>query len=142
MSVTATATDQGSNTSVVGSGGILSGGITNEKIDPNWKDDFTTEFVTFLERELMPNFGMRTGFVWRGDSYKQVTLNPNRPFSAYSVPVTVAGPARRASSSLILVGSPNSRNLWAISSTRGSGRGDGSELMHHSISQLYRITTE
>ena len=68
------------------------GGITNQRIDPNWKNDVTSEFVTWLERELFPNFGVRTGFVWRGDNNQQVQTNPNRPFEAYSVPVAVADP--------------------------------------------------
>ncbi len=69
-----------------------SGGSTTDRIDPEWKNNITTEVASFLERELMANFGMRTGFVWRGDSHKQTTLNPNRPLSAYNVPITVPDP--------------------------------------------------
>src|SRR5262249_44057980 len=66
-----------------------SGGITNELIDPNWKNEVTSEFLVVLERELMANFGLRTGVVWRSNTNPRVTLNPNRPFAAYNVPVTV-----------------------------------------------------
>ncbi|MBI1873625.1 MAG: TonB-dependent receptor [Acidobacteria bacterium] len=70
----------------------VSGGITNQIIDPNWKQNVTTELATWLERELVPNFGLRTGVIWRGDKYKQVTLNPNRPYSAYNVARSVRDP--------------------------------------------------
>lgn len=70
----------------------VSGGITNERIDPDWKNNVTQELAMWLERELMPNFGLRTGVIWRGDTHKQVTLNPNRPMEAYNVPVTVRDP--------------------------------------------------
>ena len=30
--------------------------------------------------------------MWRGDTNKEVSLNPNRPLSAYNVPVTIADP--------------------------------------------------
>ena len=68
------------------------GGITNQPVDPNWKDDVTSEVVTWVERELAQNFAMRTGFVWRGNKFPQVSLNPNRPISAYNVPITVNDP--------------------------------------------------
>ncbi|MBI1873929.1 MAG: TonB-dependent receptor [Acidobacteria bacterium] len=68
------------------------GGSTNERIDPNWKNNVTSELAAWLERELIPNFGVRSGVIWRGDKNKQVVLNPNRPFEAYNIPITVRDP--------------------------------------------------
>ena len=39
------------------------GGTATESLDPNLEDTYTKEFATFLERELMPNFGVRAGYV-------------------------------------------------------------------------------
>lgn len=68
------------------------GGITNNRIDPNWKKNRTQDLSTWVERELFPNFGVRSGLIWRGDNQEAVTLNPNRPFSAYNIPITVPDP--------------------------------------------------
>ena len=56
------------------------------------KDTYTQEVAVWLERELMPNFGVRTGVVWRGERQLAMQFNANRPFSAFNVPVTVQDP--------------------------------------------------
>lgn len=75
------------------------GGTATESLDPDLKDTYTQEFATFLERELMPNFGIRAGYVWRGIRNQYGRYNIARPYSAYTVPVSVpdpgAGRARR-----------------------------------------------
>jgi hypothetical protein len=65
------------------------GGVAAESIDPNLVDTRTDEFAAFVEREVIANFGVRAGYVWRGvrDQYQRV--NTNRPFAAFTVPVTV-----------------------------------------------------
>lgn len=69
-----------------------SGGTTTQRIDPNWQQNITKELAVWLERELVPNFGIRTGMVWRGDKQQQVVFNPNRPLDAYNVPRTIRDP--------------------------------------------------
>lgn len=71
---------------------IAAAGGSSQIIDPDWKNNVTREMTTFLERELRPNFGVRTGFVWRGDTNQQTSVNPNRPLDAFNVPVTVPDP--------------------------------------------------
>ena len=56
------------------------------------KNSYTKEFATFLERELMPNFGVRAGYVWRGQRNQYGRYNINRPYSAFTVPVSVRDP--------------------------------------------------
>lgn len=68
------------------------GGAAAESLDPNLNDTWTKEFATFIERELIANFGVRAGYVYRGqrDQYQRVNLN--RPYSAFTVPVSVPDP--------------------------------------------------
>ena len=37
------------------------GGVATESMDPNLEDTRTDEIAAFLEREIMPNFGVRAG---------------------------------------------------------------------------------
>ena len=41
---------------------------------------------------MLPNFGVRTGVVWRGERTARDEFNANRPFAAFNVPVTVPDP--------------------------------------------------
>ena len=68
------------------------GGAATESLDPNLEDSYTKEFATFLERELMPNFGVRAGYVYRGQRNQYTRININRPFEAFTVPVSVPDP--------------------------------------------------
>ena len=68
------------------------GGVATESLDPNLEDTYTNEFATFIERELMPNFGLRAGYVWRGVRNDYGRVNIARPYSAFTVPVSVRDP--------------------------------------------------
>ncbi|HEX8029192.1 MAG TPA: carboxypeptidase regulatory-like domain-containing protein [Vicinamibacterales bacterium] len=68
------------------------GGSATESLDPNLENTYTKEFATFLERELIPNFGVRAGYVWRGQRNQYGRYNINRPYSAFTVPVSVPDP--------------------------------------------------
>ena len=68
------------------------GGSATESLDPNLENSYTKEFATFIERELMPNFGVRAGYVWRGERNHYGRYNINRPYSAFTVPVSVPDP--------------------------------------------------
>jgi hypothetical protein len=65
------------------------GGAATESLDPNLEDAYTNEFATFVEREVMPNFGVRAGYVWRGQRNQYARININRPYEAFTVPVSV-----------------------------------------------------
>jgi hypothetical protein len=67
-------------------------GGASETLDPNLQNTFTNEIATFLEREVMPNFGVRAGYVWRGVRDQYARVNINRPYSAFTVPVSVPDP--------------------------------------------------
>jgi hypothetical protein len=69
-----------------------SGGVATESLDPNLEDTFTRELAGWFERELFANFGMRTGFIWRGVRQPFERINANQPFSAFSVPVSIPDP--------------------------------------------------
>jgi len=68
-----------------------SGGPT-ESLDPNIQDTYTNEAAVWFERELMANFGVRTGFLWRGQRQRYQRVNVNQPFDAFNVPVTIPDP--------------------------------------------------
>ena len=61
-------------------------------LDPNLKNSYTDELATWLDHELLPNFGLRTGFVWRGQRQLRQTINVLRPITGYTVPVSVRDP--------------------------------------------------
>jgi hypothetical protein len=56
------------------------------------KDTRTDEFAVWLDHELMPNFGVHGGYVYRRIGNFRALINQNRPFDAYNVPRTVRDP--------------------------------------------------
>ena len=68
------------------------GGAATESLDPNLDNTRTDEVAAFLERELIPNFGVRAGYMWRGVRNQYQRVNINRPYSAFTVPVTIIDP--------------------------------------------------
>jgi len=68
------------------------GGVATQVIDPNLKDTYTNELAAWVEREIIPDFGVRTGLVYRTERNLAVAYNINRPFDAYTVPVTIQDP--------------------------------------------------
>jgi hypothetical protein len=69
-----------------------SGGVATESLDPNLENTYTREVAGWFERELVTNFGVRTGLVWRGQRQRYQRLNANQPFEAFTVPVTIRDP--------------------------------------------------
>ena len=61
-------------------------------LDPNLKQQYTREIATFFEHELMPNFAVHLGYVYRRIGNLNVLVNTNRPMSAYNVPTTIRDP--------------------------------------------------
>ncbi len=68
------------------------GGTSSVRLSPDLKNSYTLEAAGWFERELMANFGVRTGIVWRGERQLSTRSNANQPFSAFSVPVTIPDP--------------------------------------------------
>jgi len=69
-----------------------SGGAGSTLLDPGLKDQRTFEVATWLEHELVPNLGVHAGFVWRRIDQLSQQDNPNRPVSAFNVPVLIRDP--------------------------------------------------
>lgn len=76
--------EQGRLLSRVGGAGL--------SLDPNLKNAYTDELASWLDRELMPNFSLRTGVVWRGQRQQRQTQNIAQPYAAFNVPVQVRDP--------------------------------------------------
>lgn len=61
-------------------------------LNPDLKQPRTYEFTAGLEREVMANLALRAYYVYRRQDNLFALVNPARPFSAYSVPVTLVDP--------------------------------------------------
>jgi carboxypeptidase family protein/TonB-dependent receptor-like protein len=70
----------------------VSGGSASTALDPALQNTFTRQATGYVEREVAPNFGVRSGFVWNGRRQIRGTIRADRPFTGYSVPVTVRDP--------------------------------------------------
>ncbi len=68
------------------------GGVGSTQLDPNLQDQRTREVAFWLEHELVANFGVHAGFVWRRIDQLYQSDNLNRPVSAFNVPITVRDP--------------------------------------------------
>ena len=64
-------------------------GVAGTTLDPDLKNSYTDEASFFVEREVIRDLGVRVGYVWKKDNDGWQQIVPNRPFSAYNVPVTV-----------------------------------------------------
>jgi outer membrane receptor protein involved in Fe transport len=70
----------------------VSGGRASTVFDPDLENTYVRQATVYAERELAPNFGVRTGFVWNGRRQVRAQINVNRPLGAYTVPVTIRDP--------------------------------------------------
>jgi outer membrane receptor protein involved in Fe transport len=68
------------------------GGVASESLQPGLKNSRTDEIAVFLEREVIANFGVRAGYVWRGTRNLYQRANINRLGDAYTVPFPVQDP--------------------------------------------------
>lgn len=68
------------------------GGTAAEGLDPDLKNQYTLEWAGWFEHELVPNFGVRTGLIWRGERNHYQRFNQAQPYDAFSVPVNVTDP--------------------------------------------------
>jgi len=68
------------------------GGVATESLDPSLQDSRTDEIAAFFEHELMANFGVRAGYVWRGLRNQYQRYNVALPYSAFTVPMSVTDP--------------------------------------------------
>jgi Carboxypeptidase regulatory-like domain/TonB dependent receptor-like, beta-barrel len=68
------------------------GGAELESRDPELHLSRLREVAASLERELFADVGIRTSIVWRGERHHYLRHNPNRPFGAFSVPVSLRDP--------------------------------------------------
>jgi hypothetical protein len=68
------------------------GGVELESIDRRLQLSSLREVAASLERELLANVGIRTSVVWRGERQHYLRQNANRPFEAFTVPISVQDP--------------------------------------------------
>ena len=68
------------------------GGVALESLDAGLELPMVTEAAAWFERELPWGIGLRTGVVWRSTSQLFMRSSANRPFTAFTVPVSIADP--------------------------------------------------
>lgn len=61
-------------------------------IDPNLENEYSRQALVFVEHEVAPGWGARTGFVWNGMRQGRASINASQPFDAFNVPVSVTDP--------------------------------------------------
>jgi hypothetical protein len=71
---------------------LVQGGRATTTFDENLENTYVNQATVYVERELVSNLGVRTGFVWNGRRQVRGQINVNRPLSAYSVPVNFVDP--------------------------------------------------
>ena len=74
----------------------VSGGSTSTRLDPGIENTYVHQASAYIEREVAPDFGVRTGVVLNAKRQPYGTINVSRPLSAYSVPVAVVDPGLTA----------------------------------------------
>jgi Carboxypeptidase regulatory-like domain len=65
---------------------------SNYELSPEFKQPDTWETTLSYERELAPSLGFRAMYINRSVDGGLETINPKRPYSAYSVPITRRDP--------------------------------------------------
>ena len=70
----------------------VSGGSTSTRLDPEIVNTFAHQLSAYIEREVAPDFGVRTGVVVIARRQPFGTINVSRPLDAYSIPVSVVDP--------------------------------------------------
>ena len=76
----------------VGNPTAQSGGVGSTQLDPNLQDQRTRELAGWIDHELIPNFGIHAGVVWRRIDQLSQQDNLNRPISAFNVPISIRDP--------------------------------------------------
>ena len=76
----------------IGNPTAQSGGVGSTSLDPDLQDTRTRELAGWVDHELMPNFGIHAGVVWRRIDQLSQQDNLNRPISAFNVPVSIRDP--------------------------------------------------
>ncbi len=69
-------------------------GTSATRVDPNLKNGGSIQTSVYFEREVAPDFGVRTGFVWNGWRNINGQVFANWPLDGFTVPVTLIDPGR------------------------------------------------
>jgi len=84
--------DQGQQGALISISGARADGRPATRVDPNLQNEYSRQALVFVEHEVAPGWGARTGFVWNGMRQGRATINANQPIDAFNVPITVTDP--------------------------------------------------
>lgn len=61
-------------------------------LNPDLRQPKQDDMTVHIERELIGNLAIRTGYVYKRQFDKSQEINPARPYEAYNIPITVTDP--------------------------------------------------
>ena len=64
----------------------VSGGSASTRLDPGIDNTYVHQASVYIERELAPDFGIRSGMVLNAKRQPYGTVNVSRPLSGYLCP--------------------------------------------------------
>jgi hypothetical protein len=96
----------------------LEGGLA---LDPDIQSPYTHEASVWLERQLADTLGVRAGFVYKTEDDLTDTIQPGRPFDAFTVPFTTVD---RGADGLLGTGDDSTLTFLGIP-TATAGSSDG-----------------
>ena len=70
----------------------VAGGSTSTRLDPAIENTYVHQTSAYIERELAPDFGLRTGVVLNARRQPYGTINVSRPLESYSERLTLQDP--------------------------------------------------
>ncbi len=93
--------EPGQQGQLVSRAGAQPNGQPTTTVAPGLKNAYSRQVTLFVEREVVADLGVRTGFVWNGRRDARGILNVNQPFDAFNVPTLAPdrGPDGRAGTS-------------------------------------------
>lgn len=72
--------------------GAQANGQPTTTLAANLQNTYMNQALAYVEREVAPNFAVRTGFVWNGRRQGYGKANTNQPFDGFNVPLAVTDP--------------------------------------------------
>jgi hypothetical protein len=99
---------------------IRVGGTAGAAIDPNLRNSYADEASVFVERALLPDLGLRAGFLWKKDNDGWQRVNALRPMEAFNVPVTIVDPGPDGSAATTADNGPSLSGFNLDTTTRGT----------------------
>ena len=98
------------------------GGSAGAAIDPNLRNPYADEASVFVERAVLPELGVRAGFVWKKDNDGWQRLNVLRPMDAFNVPIAIVDPGPDGNAATTADNGPDIAGFNLDTTSRGASQ--------------------